>query len=422
MALETLTVEEAADVSQVLARSIPHAVDATLGRRIQAETRRKIEQYFDALDEALPWHELEMMLAVEVGKQQDRANRGESMTAAERQALRDRVQAVLAPTVDAFSPDLIDIIFSGSLYGYYAAVQRTRLDPPRPPRDGEREFSEADTGTAPEIDQPESVIMGWLAAQSESVERVAERVRSNAAVKVVGMDGTTKKRLAGLVARGVERGKDVPEIARRIRKDFPTMKRNRARLIALNETNEAMSLGAETTAKRQNADEKNWQTMGDDRVTLGCQENGAQDWIGMDENFPNGPNSHRPPRFPGCRCAVLYRGGDVPPPPAGPIDEITPSMLDEALRRVVGRLPAHTYTNGIKVPAVQITQADLAALAARQMELKPVAGGIIVGDSVAAALVRELEALKATGKIRPLTGSENHRVLEIEAELEKVAN
>jgi hypothetical protein len=339
------------------------------------------------------------------------------MTPHELDVLRDRIRAVLAPTVDAFSPDLIEMIFSGNLYGYYAAVQRTRLDPPRPPLEGQRGFSEAATGKAPEIDQPEGVIMGWLAAQSESVERVAERVRAKAAVQVVGMDGTTKKRLAGLVARGVEKGEDVPEIARRIRADFPEMKRNRARLIALNETNEAMSLGAETTAKRQGADEKNWQTMGDDRVTPGCQQNGAQGWIGMDENFPNGPNSHRPPRFPGCRCAALYRGGEVPPPPAGPIDEITPELLDEALRRVVGQLPDHTYTNGIKVPAVQITQADLAALAARQMELKPVAGGIVVGDSAAAALVRELEALKATAKTRPLTGSESHRVAEIEAEL-----
>lgn len=55
--------------------------------------------------------------------------------------------------------------------------------------------------------------------------------------------------------------------------------------------------------------EKSWLTVGDSRVSEGCAANAAAGWIGLEEEFPSDGtyDRQRPPRFPGCRCDILYR-------------------------------------------------------------------------------------------------------------------
>ncbi|MBN1165498.1 MAG: hypothetical protein JXA44_00025 [Methanospirillaceae archaeon] len=50
---------------------------------------------------------------------------------------------------------------------------------------------------------------------------------------------------------------------------------------------------------------KRWSTMGNDRVSDGCQANEAAGWIPNKEEFPSG--HMQPPRFPGCRCNCQSR-------------------------------------------------------------------------------------------------------------------
>lgn len=52
--------------------------------------------------------------------------------------------------------------------------------------------------------------------------------------------------------------------------------------------------------------EKRWSTVGDDRVSDGCLENEFQGWIPIADEFLSG--DERPPRFPGCRCGLQFRG------------------------------------------------------------------------------------------------------------------
>lgn len=84
---------------------------------------------------------------------------------------------------------------------------------------------------------------------------------------------------------------------------------SRAHLIAVTETGNAYIEGNLIVAQDLKAAgiemEKSWSTVGDDKVTDGCQANEDAGWIGVDQAFPSG--HQRPLRFPGCRCDLLTR-------------------------------------------------------------------------------------------------------------------
>lgn len=85
----------------------------------------------------------------------------------------------------------------------------------------------------------------------------------------------------------------------------------RAQLIARNEmstvVNEAQRQGVADKMKRGVLPkmEKRWSTIGDNKVSEGCQINEAEGWIPFDQPFTSGHMTS--PRFPGCRCGVQYR-------------------------------------------------------------------------------------------------------------------
>lgn len=84
---------------------------------------------------------------------------------------------------------------------------------------------------------------------------------------------------------------------------------SRAHHIAVTETGNAYAEGNLSVARDLKAAgiqmEKFWSTVGDNKVSEGCQENEAIGWIEIDEAFPSG--HLRPLRFPGCRCDLLTR-------------------------------------------------------------------------------------------------------------------
>jgi hypothetical protein len=87
---------------------------------------------------------------------------------------------------------------------------------------------------------------------------------------------------------------------------------SRAHLIAVTESGEAYEEGAfEAATELMDAGielEKSWVTMGDDKVSEGCEENGAEGWIPFGQAHASG-HMH-PLRFPGCRCDEEYRRVD----------------------------------------------------------------------------------------------------------------
>ncbi len=85
--------------------------------------------------------------------------------------------------------------------------------------------------------------------------------------------------------------------------------RTRGELIAITELGNAFEEGSMQTAQTLESAgvmiEKKWLTSGDARVSAGCRENSAADWLALNGLFPSGHT--RPLRFPGCRCSLEKR-------------------------------------------------------------------------------------------------------------------
>jgi uncharacterized protein with gpF-like domain len=148
--------------------------------------------------------------------------------------------------------------------------------------------------------------------------RAVQAIAAQAAASVEEIDATTRADLTAILTRGMEEGYSYQRVAREIAEKYneyaipitrPRHIRNRAELIAVNEAAEAYEEGNRLVIDEMVAVglemEKQWSTVGDDRVSAGCRQNSQAGWIPVDEPFPSG-HQHAP-RFPGCRCAILYR-------------------------------------------------------------------------------------------------------------------
>lgn len=147
--------------------------------------------------------------------------------------------------------------------------------------------------------------------------RAVEYLELHAAERVTKINETTRARIATIVTKGTEEGWSYNQMAKEIKgrfKEFAVGKPqqhidSRAHLVAVTETANAYEEGNRIVAQKMQQMglqmEKSWLTVGDDRVSEGCQTNQNAGWIGLDQDFPSG--HQRSPRFPGCRCDILYR-------------------------------------------------------------------------------------------------------------------
>lgn len=156
------------------------------------------------------------------------------------------------------------------------------------------------------------------AATAEYLRTVRNRSKS--------ISTETFRQIRDLISTAHDEHKSYSEIARLIKQRFLGFAgkapqrhiRSRAELIAITEIGDAYMAGQLDAAKQLQSGGlpmiKQWLTVGDDRVSDGCNENQDAGWIPLDNNFPSG--HARPLRFPGCRCTMLtqMKVGDKMPP------------------------------------------------------------------------------------------------------------
>ena len=147
--------------------------------------------------------------------------------------------------------------------------------------------------------------------------RAIAAIKDRAAAAVTAIDATTREEIARIVTHGMEEGYNYQEVAREIAAKYDEFGagkpqahiRNRAELIAINEAGEAYETGNRLVIDEMTAVglemEMHWSSVGDGKVSEGCRRNEAAGWIPVNQAFPSG-HQHAP-RFPGCRCAILYR-------------------------------------------------------------------------------------------------------------------
>lgn len=127
---------------------------------------------------------------------------------------------------------------------------------------------------------------------------------------------TTKDELQTIIGNAIAEGKSYTKLEKEIRDRFdeysvklPGKDITRAHLIAVTEVGRSYEEGNAQFAQGLKDEgiimEKRWMNSGDGRVSDGCLENTAADWIPIDDSFPS--DDQQPPRFPGCRCYAAYR-------------------------------------------------------------------------------------------------------------------
>lgn len=164
-------------------------------------------------------------------------------------------------------------------------------------------------GEAQAVDLGASFDLSTDVIQALMAERAADRIS--------GINATTRDIVRDILVDGAEQRRSYSDVARTLRQRFDEFRgparqrhiRDRAELIAITEVGQAYVDG-QLASVQGLIDagiemEKKWLTVGDDRVSDGCQANQGAGWIDFDETFPSGHSA--PLRFPGCRCSVQMR-------------------------------------------------------------------------------------------------------------------
>lgn len=129
---------------------------------------------------------------------------------------------------------------------------------------------------------------------------------------------TTRRKIIEILTDAAESGASAQKTAEEIMKQGKEgiFTRSRAQMIATNEIGRAYGEGNRQMVERFIAEtgaimEKAWLTVGDDRVTLQCQENEAVGWIGFNETFPSSDLAAPRHDHPRCRCDTIHREIDI---------------------------------------------------------------------------------------------------------------
>jgi len=116
---------------------------------------------------------------------------------------------------------------------------------------------------------------------------------------------SSANRLAQIVSDGVKNKRGIDGLARDIRKEFPDMTTERARLIAHNETAEALSHASLERSNSMRINGKEWICGPEGAISPVCdicRANANEGVIPIGQAFSSGVM--HPPQHDGCRCAL----------------------------------------------------------------------------------------------------------------------
>lgn len=140
----------------------------------------------------------------------------------------------------------------------------------------------------------------------------------NGGKRIVGIERTTKDKIADIIANGISAGLSQSTLKKEIQSEMKTASKARVKLIARQETMTALATGQFDMMKSAGAKTKTWHhrqqknprdgTHGPNHVIL------EGETVGIDERFSNGlryprdPDDNRPEELINCRCYLTYGG------------------------------------------------------------------------------------------------------------------
>lgn len=123
--------------------------------------------------------------------------------------------------------------------------------------------------------------------------------QKRAALLIKGLNDETREQIRGVIEYAIKQKRGIPGLSRDLRKQFISMSRVRAKMIARTETCDALESAFMDRAKDMKVTGKEWVVT--DPCPI-CEENGNAGVIAIDKPFPSG--DMRPPAHPNCRCAL----------------------------------------------------------------------------------------------------------------------
>lgn len=139
-----------------------------------------------------------------------------------------------------------------------------------------------------------------IAYEGPPIQGAIDWAEKHCATLVTRMDDETKRRLAKVIADGIEGKRGVPGLARDLRREFADMRRYRSMVIARTETADALSQASLDTMKDMGIDGKEWVVAGEPCDI--CIDNAGVGAISVGDAFPSGDMA--PPAHPNCECAL----------------------------------------------------------------------------------------------------------------------
>lgn len=139
-----------------------------------------------------------------------------------------------------------------------------------------------------------------LLFEGPPIKEATDYARQRGARLVTGMNEETKRRLGGVISRGIDNKRGIDGIARDLRQTFDDMTMHRSQLIARTETSEALQSAFIERSESMGVTGK--ESIPVAPVDADCLNNADIGVIPMDEAFPSGHQA--PPYHPACVCAL----------------------------------------------------------------------------------------------------------------------
>ncbi len=139
-----------------------------------------------------------------------------------------------------------------------------------------------------------------LVFEGPPIRQATDYARDRGARLVTGMNEETKRRLGGVISRGIDNKRGIDGIARDLRQTFDDMTMHRSQLIARTETSEALQSAFLERSESMGVTGK--ESIPVAPVDADCLMNADAGVIPMEDAFPSGHD--RPPYHPACKCAL----------------------------------------------------------------------------------------------------------------------
>lgn len=145
-------------------------------------------------------------------------------------------------------------------------------------------------------------MMEWAGVPYEGppIEAAIKYATERAGWLIKNMDKETISQLRKVISDGIANKRGIPGLTSDLRKEFSTMSKYRAQMIARTETSDALGKSFMDRVEEMGIEGKEWIWPGGECEI--CEENEAAGVIRIDEAFPSG-HMH-PPAHPNCECAL----------------------------------------------------------------------------------------------------------------------